>query len=313
MSVTTIYAGMRHIAVTDGKFLTETGWLDLYACDEVLRLTHVAVLCNETEISWHDGEYLLKGSATESALLHMAISAGVDIMQLRAEYPLLQINHRAEQRNFMSPVHAMNAQGRLVAVKSNPPEVLAMCQWYIKDGVQMPLTEEARLRIDTENERMAGNALRVLGAAYTYVANDNSKVDVQDGLIWLGLMGMMDPIRTGVKEVIHTFHQAGIDTVMITGDQSPTAYAIAKELNLSRNGPLEILDSAQLALLDPDVLQALSTRMQVFARDSPAHELQIVQALQRAGRVVAMTGDGINDGPALKAADIISMARPAAS
>jgi len=189
-------------------------------------------------------------------------------------------------------------------VKGSPPEVLAMCPWYIKDGVQMSLTEEDRLRIETENERMAGSALRVLGAAYTDVADGDAKADVQDGLIWLGLVGMVDPIRKGVKEAIGTFHQAGIDTVMITGDQSPTAYAIAKELNLSRNGPLEILDSTQLAPIDPEVLQALSTKVHVFARVSPVHKLQIMQALQRAGKVVAMTGDGINDGPALKAADI---------
>jgi Ca2+-transporting ATPase len=304
MSVVSIYAGMRRIRVTDGKCFTDRGWLDPLACDELLRLMHVAVLCNETEVSRHGGAYVLKGSATESALLHMAISAGVDILQLRAQYPLLQLNHRAEQRNFMSSVHALNAHGRLVAVKGSPPEVLAMCQWYIKDGVRLPLTEEDKLHIDTENERMAGSTLRVLGAAYTYVTDDEAKVDVQEGLIWLGLMGMVDPIRTGVKEVIRTFHQAGIDTVMITGDQSPTAYAIAKELNLSGNGSLEILDSTQLAPIDPDVLQALSTRVHVFARVSPAHKLQIVQALQQAGKVVAMTGDGINDGPALKAADI---------
>ncbi|HYY15859.1 MAG TPA: HAD-IC family P-type ATPase, partial [Gammaproteobacteria bacterium] len=170
--------------------------------------------------------------------------------------------------------------------------------------VQMPLTEEDKQRIESENERMAGNALRVLGAAYACVADDDTKVDVQDDLIWLGLLGMADPIRTGVQDVISTFHQAGIDTVMITGDQSPTAYAIAKELNLSRNGPLEILDSTQLAPIDPEVLQALATRVHVFARVSPAHKLQIVQALQHASEVVAMTGDGINDGPALKAADI---------
>jgi P-type Ca2+ transporter type 2C len=304
MAVTSIYAGMRHISVTDGKLFTETGGLDPFACDELLRLMHVAVLCNETEVNRSGGEYVLKGSSTESALLHMAISAGVDIIQLRAQYPLLQMNHRAEQRNFMSSVHTMNADGKLVALKGSPPEVLAMCQWYVKDGVQRPLTEEDRLRIETENERMARNALRVLGAAYTSVANDNANVDVQDGLLWLGLMGMVDPIRAGVKEAIRTFHQAGIDTVMITGDQSPTAYAIANELNLSRNGPLEILDSTQLAPIDPDVLQALAARVHVFARVSPAHKLWIVQGLQRASRVVAMTGDGLNDGPALKAADI---------
>jgi Ca2+-transporting ATPase len=225
-------------------------------------------------------------------------------MELRAQYPLLRINPRAEQRNFMSSVHAMNSDSRLVALKGSPPEVLAMCHWHLKDGVQMPLTDEDRQRIETENERMAGSALRVLGAAYTYVEHDDTQVDVQDGLIWLGLMGMADPIRQGVKEAIGTFHQAGIDTVMMTGDQSLTAYAIAKELALGRDGALEILDSTQLTPIDPEVLQALSTRVHVFARVSPAHKLEIVQALQRAGKVVAMTGDGINDGPALKVADI---------
>jgi P-type Ca2+ transporter type 2C len=115
---------------------------------------------------------------------------------------------------------------------------------------------------------------------------------------------MTDPVRQGVKEVIDGFHGAGIDTVMITGDQSPTAYAIGKELALSRNGYLEILDSTHLANLDPELMKALAEKVHVFARVSPAHKLQIVQALQRAGKVVAMTGDGINDGPALKAADI---------
>jgi P-type Ca2+ transporter type 2C len=304
MAVASIYAGMRRISLTDGKFFTETGGLDPLACDELLRLMHVAILCNETEISRDGGEYVLKGSSTESALLQMAISAGIDIIELRAQYPLLQINQRAEQRNFMSSVHAMNSDSRLVALKGSPSEVLALCQWYLKDGVQMPLTEADQRHIETENERMAGSALRVLGAAYSYVGPDDTEVDVQDGMIWLGLMGMADPIRQGVKEAIGTFHQAGINTVMITGDQSLTAYAIAKELSLDPDGPLEILDSTQLTSSDPEVLQSLSTRVRVFARVSPAHKLQIVQALQRAGNVVAMTGDGINDGPALKAADI---------
>jgi Ca2+-transporting ATPase len=123
-------------------------------------------------------------------------------------------------------------------------------------------------------------------------------------LIWLGLIGMADPVRPGVQEVIGDFHQAGIETVMITGDQSATAYAIGKALRLSREEPLEILDSTHLNGVAPEVMTALASRVHVFARVSPAHKLQIVQALQRAGKVVAMTGDGINDGPALKAADI---------
>jgi Ca2+-transporting ATPase len=123
-------------------------------------------------------------------------------------------------------------------------------------------------------------------------------------LVWLGLIGMADPVRPGVAGLIKEFHRAGIDTIMITGDQSPTAYAIGKELELSRGEPLEIMDSTDLNSLDSGMLQALSDKVHVFARVTPAFKLQIVQALQGKGRVVAMTGDGINDGPALKAADI---------
>jgi Ca2+-transporting ATPase len=150
---------------------------------------------------------------------------------------------------------------------------------------------------------MAGQALRVLGFAYSAEVDDSS-FENPGGLTWLGLVGMADPIREGVKDLIPLFHTAGIDTIMITGDQSSTAYSIGKELDLSRGRPLEILDSTRLSDLDPETLKALSQRVHVFARVSPAHKLQIVQALQKAGRIVAMTGDGINDGPALKAADI---------
>ncbi|MFP4477700.1 MAG: HAD-IC family P-type ATPase, partial [Desulfatibacillaceae bacterium] len=127
---------------------------------------------------------------------------------------------------------------------------------------------------------------------------------------WLGLVGMADPVREGVNDIIEVFHSAGIDTVMITGDQSPTAYAVARQLNLSGKGHLRILDSAELAGLDHEKLAALSKKASVYSRVSPAHKLQIVHALQSDGTVVAMTGDGINDGPALKAADIgIAMGR----
>jgi Ca2+-transporting ATPase len=127
---------------------------------------------------------------------------------------------------------------------------------------------------------MAGDALRILGCAYGYPEEGSTENDLHHGLTWLGLVGMADPLRSGVKEVITGFHQAGIETVMITGDQSPTAYAIGKELALSRNGPLELLDSTHLTDIDPTVITALAQKVQVFARVSPAHKLQIVQALQ---------------------------------
>jgi Ca2+-transporting ATPase len=173
----------------------------------------------------------------------------------------------------------------------------------------VPLTEEDRAAIEVQNENMAGRALRILGLAYAVRENRQGRTE-ENGLTWVGMMGMTDPVREGVAGAIQDFHRAGIDTVMITGDQSTTAYAIGQELNLSQGAPLEILDASYLTQIEPEALQALAKRAKVFSRVSPAHKLQIVHALQQAGKVVAMTGDGINDGPALKAADVgIAMGR----
>jgi Ca2+-transporting ATPase len=151
---------------------------------------------------------------------------------------------------------------------------------------------------------MASQSLRVLGVAY----GQGETVEIESlpvsNLIWVGLIGMADPIRPGVKETIADFHQAGINTLMITGDQGPTAYAIGKNLNLSQGQTLKILDSTELTDLSPEMLSGLCEQVHIFARISPAHKLLIVQALQQRGLVVAMTGDGINDTPALKAADV---------
>jgi Ca2+-transporting ATPase len=201
-----------------------------------------------------------------------------------------------------------NNQGRLVAVKGSPREVLDLCSWHMKDGAKLPLTDEDRTIIELENEYMGGEAFRILGLAYASSENDlhekGEEVLFRKEFIWLGIAGIADPVRQGVKTLMGEFHRAGIDTVMITGDQSPTAYAIARELNLSNGQQLEILDSRHLTNIPPEILTALCERAHVFARVTPSHKLQIVQALQGAGKIVAMTGDGINDGPALKAADI---------
>jgi Ca2+-transporting ATPase len=311
MSAVTTYTGMQRMRIVDDAFLVNGEPINPLACEEFVRLAQVCVLCSEVEIEHYRDQYVLRGSPTENALIHLALSAGIDVQALRGAYAAQTIRLRAENRNFMSALHrATNDNGNdatpplLLTVKGSPAEVLTMCAWYVKDGNRLPLTDEDRLHIETENERMAGEALRVLGGAYHYMEDDGADREVLEGLTWVGLVGMTDPVRSGVKEVINGFHQASIDTIMITGDQSPTAYAIGKELALSRNGHLEILDSTHLANIDPDVMKALAEKVHVFARVSPAHKLQIVQALQRSGKVVAMTGDGINDGPALKAADI---------
>lgn len=308
MSVLQLYSGARRIEingrgcpVSKPEHLPDPG-------EEVSMLLLVSVLCNETEINGTNGEYVLNGSATENALIHLALSSGMDVSALRSEYPLLRTTYRSETRQFMNTLHLWGDK-HLYAFKGSPHEVLSMCGEQLRHGAQVPLTEDDREMIEAENERMAGDALRVLGVAYS-IRDGEGEIGNGNGLTWLGLVGMADPIRDRVKESVAAFHRAGLETVMITGDQSPTAYAVGQELNLSNNKPLEILDSSHLNQADPSVMKALSKQVHVFARVSPSHKLQIVQALQSAGKVVAMTGDGINDGPALKAADIgIAMGR----
>jgi Ca2+-transporting ATPase len=236
-------------------------------------------------------------------LVHLALQVGIDVPALRRQYPVVRLNYRSEHRLFMSTLHDEPAGGKFVAIKGSPMEVLSMCTDHIKDNRLLALTEDDRREIETENERMAGLAQRVLGVAYSD-HDEAMNGETSNSLVWLGIVGMADPIREGVGASIAAFHKAGIETIMITGDQSPTAYAIGKELNLSQDDPLEILDSSHLTDIVPETLKALAGRAHVFARVSPAHKLQIVQVLQQTGKVVAMTGDGINDGPALKAADV---------
>jgi Ca2+-transporting ATPase len=304
MTVVSVYTSGRDITVSKGTFVNGGEQLNPLDCTELVHLMHVAVLCNESEVVQQQGAYTLRGSPTENALLHMAMTAGLDIVQLRQDYPLLRMQHRAENHNVMSTWHTNHTHRQFLAVKGNPSEVLALCSWHMQDGQCVPLTEAEGLAIDTTNTRMAGAALRVLGVAYyEWDAADGAATEDSE-LVWLGLIGMADPIREGVQVTIENFHQADIATIMITGDQSPTAYAIGKELGLARGEQLEILDSTHLTDIAPEVMTTLTNRVHVFARVSPAHKLQIVQALQQTGKVVAMTGDGINDGPALKAADI---------
>jgi P-type Ca2+ transporter type 2C len=304
MTVAAIYAGGESMQVHEGRCMRDNHILDPSNCGELWPLLQIAVLCNDVEISREGKAYILRGSSTETALLNLSIACGVDLIEVRAHFPRLALHHRSEKRNVMSSLHRNPIGGRALFVKGNPAEVLPMCRWYLREGKPCELTEEVRFTIQAHNEGMAGQALRILGLAYGDVSVQDPSSVIEQDLIWVGLVGMADPIREGVKDLIRQFHHAGIETVMVTGDQSSTAYAIAKELGLNRAEPLQILESTQLSAMAPEVVEALSEKVQVFARVSPSHKLQIVQALQRSGKIVAMTGDGINDGPALKAADI---------
>lgn len=288
---------------------------DLNHSAELLQLVKVAVLCNESKVNHNrEGALVIEGSPTEKALMQMAIAAGLDIATVQTLYPLLEINHRADDQNYMATVHQFDQSQKLIAVKGNPSEVLQLCRYQFQDNHLVTLTETAKKAIATANQEMTNKALRVLGTAYAEI---NTKEEItHNNLIWLGLIGITNPIRHGVKELIADFHRAGIDTVMITGDQANTASAIAKQLNLSQGEKLEILDSTHLnnsELLTTNSPHSRASQedgtselfqTNVFARISPADKLEIVRAFQAAGKVVAMTGDGINDAPALKAAEV---------
>ncbi|MGD0887317.1 MAG: cation-transporting P-type ATPase, partial [Thermodesulfovibrionales bacterium] len=306
MSVVQMHAGMRRLDVVDCRIMAEGKNINPYTNEDLLRLLHLSALCNESIVSGQEGNYLVEGSSTENALVNLALSVGVDVNALRAQHPIVKLNHRSEDRQYMSTVHHSNDRQTLMSLKGSPTDVLSLCKWYVKDGQQLELDDDAREVFEAENRRMASDALRVLAIAYAVTNGDivHSHEIIQQGLIWVGLVGMADVVRSGVKNLIHTFHQAGIDTVMITGDQSSTAYAIGKELNLGNGEELKILDTTHLSHIEPEVMTALAGKVHVFARVSPANKLQVVQALQAVGKVIGMTGDGINDAPALKAANI---------
>jgi len=305
MSVVRVFAGSNFYDVDHDRLLLPQSD-DHPGSPEIRLLLITCALCNEIKINAvsDEGEYEILGSPTEKALVLLAINSGADLRDLAEEYRFLKIRHRTENRLYMSTLHVSRSGGRkLFCIKGSPPEVLSMCTRQMIKGDILPLTEADRQDIEIQNQKMAGDALRVLGFAY-YEPEMDEKFDEESGLIWLGLIGMTDPIRPGVADLIQVFHRAGVNTVMITGDQSTTAYAVASQLNLAGDSQLRILDSAELTSLDPIALKALATKVHVYSRVSPAHKLKIVQALQDAGQTVAMTGDGINDGPALKTANL---------
>jgi Ca2+-transporting ATPase len=303
MSVVALHVDLERLSVDGGRFVSERGPVEPGDSPALRWLFEVAVLCNEVELEEVNGALVLHGSPTEAALVQAALDGGIDVAGLRRRNPTLRTRHRSEDRNIMSTLHEKDsATARLLAVKGRPAEVLGRCRHIHAGGEVRALGAEDREAIERENERMAGRALRVLGVAYLDERSQAALVERE--LVWLGLVGLADPPRPGMAALMESFHGAGVRTVMVTGDQSTTAFAVAREVGLKRGERTEILDSTQLDAVDPELLSSLASHVDVFSRVSPAHKLQIVQAMQGAGQVVAMTGDGINDGPALRAADL---------
>jgi Ca2+-transporting ATPase len=234
-------------------------------------------------------------------LLELARRSGVDVDALRRRHPRMDSLQRSESRPYMATEHILRG-APFIAMKGAPPRVLACCSTARRNGQVVALNESLRAAILDQNESLARAGLRVLAFAQA----SGRRIGEGDlaGLEWLGLVGLSDPVRPGAAGAIAAFHRAGVRTIILTGDQAPTAERLAADVGLASDGSLDIVDAAQLKRLAPREIADLAARAEVFARVSPSDKLAIVQALQANGHVVAMTGDGVNDGPALRAADV---------
>jgi Ca2+-transporting ATPase len=271
--------------------------------DQLLsRALAIGVLCNEAELDDVGNGTNGVGSATESAMLAAALEYGLDYRALRAAYPALSLRPRADGSNWMGTVHRTPQGRRLVAVKGAPLEVLARTSRWLDGEQETPLTATTREMVVDANARLAGSGTRVLGLAFA--ETDPEAGGDYDDLVWLGLVALTDPVRPGMAQAMAECRAAGIRVIMITGDQAPTAVAIYRTMAPEADGAIRIHDAAGLSSADPATVRELVRRVDVFARVSPADKYHIVRALQADGEIVAMTGDGINDAAALRAADI---------
>ncbi len=263
----------------------------------------VAMLCHSVErVAQQDGAgWHWEGSSTEIAILEYAQARGADWAALHQAHPVVSMRQRSEHHPYMVTLHRRSA-GLLVAVKGRPDAVLERCdQWFDGRGL-LPLSPATRRRLLDLNDALASRGQRVLALAWR--EHETAHYGDTAGLTWAGLVGLADPLRPELPAMVKRFQAAGIRPLMITGDQVGTAEAVAREIGLVNGQAHMLIDAAQLPESADELAPLFDHDMAGFARTSPRMKLEIVRALQQRGHVVAMTGDGINDGPALKTADV---------
>ena len=273
-----------------------------YFGEEETRIAVGMALCSDAKI---DEEGSVTGEPTETALVVWADKLGKKNPQLRAEYPRSGEAPFDSNRKMMSTVHPM-LEGYTQYTKGAPDVVIGRCAYYLKDGKATPMTEEYKMQILTANKNMADKALRVLACAervYSQEPSDYSPEALEKELCFVGLCGMIDPVRPEVKVAIEHCREAGIRPIMITGDHVDTATAIAKELGILSDG-VRAITGAQLDQMDDETFKKEYQSIGVYARVQPEHKTRIVNAWRSDGYITAMTGDGVNDAPSIKAADI---------
>ena len=291
-----------------GEFVHDGKVLSLEAISHwhtLRRLLDCAFICNNAKLDKTATEFRVIGDPTEGALVCLAEKAG-----LRGTHQRLHLNPFESIRKRMSVVvRPYRQKDAVVYVKGAPVEMLAQCDRIHWSNEIRPLTDLDRKRILKENDTMASRGLRVLAFAY----RDGAELDgapfnspeIEKNLVYLGLVALSDPLRSEVAPAIHACHTAGIRVMMITGDYALTAASIGRQIGLGQNAPLKTFTGAELSEIDDERLRAILAEGEtIFARVAPEHKLRIVAQLKQMGEIVAVTGDGVNDAPALKKADI---------
>lgn len=288
-----------------GELLHERVPVDLKTTKHLQMTLRIGLLCNESSIYQENGQFRVDGDPTEGALIVSAMKAGFDPEEEKKHYPQIAMIPFESERGYMATLHSHGAK-KLIFIKGAPEKLLDMC-------TQCAAADELRTtEILNHAHIFAKEGMRVLAMAYKEVSHDVDEIshyDVEGDLVFAGIQGMMDPPRPEVIDAIQNCKKAGIKVVMITGDHATTALAIAKMIGII-DGDGKVLTGKEIERMSDDELFPKMKDIFVFARVSPEHKLRITQQLIRHGEIVAVTGDGVNDAPALKAAHIgVAMGR----
>ena len=310
MTVRKIFTAGRMIEVTGAGYepvgeFRGSDKIHVGESEPIRKLLLGGLLCNDSVLEKAEGKWIIKGDPTEGALTVAAVKAGLHETEVRLENPRVEEIPFSSERKRMTTIHQMEDGKRMAFMKGAPEVVLEKCS-YITDGDgHRPLTGEERAKFLNVNEEMAQDALRVLGVAYRELPEGTDCVEeaIEKDLIFIGLAGMMDPPREEAIEAIRVCKEIHIRPVMITGDHKLTAVAVAKEIGIYKDGD-RVLTGVELEKMDEEEFEKIVDKVTVYARVSPMDKLKIVKAWKKKGEVVAMTGDGVNDAPALKHADI---------
>jgi Ca2+-transporting ATPase len=311
MTVRKIYIGGKVVSVTGvgyepkGEFRIE-GADDIREGEIFSLLMKASLLCNDAELKLEKDKWSTRGDPTEGALIVVSLKAGYEQDEARKRYPRVGELPFSSERKRMTTVHSTPNDEQIIFSKGAPEIILERCSYvHTLNGIEQ-LSERRRKEILQANEEMAKNALRVLGIAYKKSRASIETFDeetLERNLVFLGLLGMIDPPRDEAIEAVTICKRVGIKPIMITGDHKLTAVAIAKEMGIYEEGDI-VLTGEDLEKMSDDDLEKMVEKVTVYARVSPIHKLKIIHAWKKRGQIVAMTGDGVNDAPALKHADI---------